>query len=259
MTTDFVELTEIAGDMVSQEQVDRIARRYYWAAEYCQEKDVLEAACGSGQGVGYLASVAKSVVAGDFSDPIINIARKHYGQRFQFEQFDAQSMPFADASFDVVLIFEALYYIPEPARFFAECKRVLRPGGVLLISNANKDLYDFNPSPHSHTYHGVVEFERDLLQHGFTSIQCFGDTPLEAVSVKQRILRPVKAFASRFGLIPKSMAAKKFLKRFVFGSLVPMPAEIDALTTPPVAPTKLHGGVVDRSHKVIFCHAFCSN
>ena len=173
MSNNFLEFTEIAGDMVSQEQVDRIARRYYWAAEYCQEKDVLEVACGSGQGVGYLASTAKSLVAGDFSGSTIDIARKHYGQRFHFEEFDAQIMPFTAASFDVVLIFEALYYLPDPESFFAECKRVLRPGGVLLISNANKDLYDFNPSPHSHTYHGVMELERVSRQHGFTSINCF--------------------------------------------------------------------------------------
>jgi 2-polyprenyl-3-methyl-5-hydroxy-6-metoxy-1,4-benzoquinol methylase len=86
--TDFVELTEISGDMVSQEQVDRIARRYYWAANYCKDKDVLEVACGSGQGVGYLASVSKSVVAGDYSEPILDIARRHYGSRFKFERFD---------------------------------------------------------------------------------------------------------------------------------------------------------------------------
>ena len=255
-STDFVELTEISGDMVSQEQVDRIARRYYWAADYCKGKDVLEVACGSGQGVGYLASVSKSVVAGDYSEPIIDIARRHYGSRFKFERFDAQSIPFADSSFDVILIFEALYYIPDASRFFAECRRILRPGGVLLISNANKDLYDFNPSPHSHEYHGVLELERDLSSHGFNNIQCFGDTPLSAVSLKQRILRPAKAFASKFGLIPKSMTAKKLLKRFVFGNLVPMPVEIDIMTSQPIAPTKLRAGLAERSHKVIFCHAY---
>ena len=256
MATDFIELTEIAGDMVSQEQVDRIARRYYWAGGFCKGKDVLEVACGSGQGLGHLALIANTVVAGDYSEPILNLARNHYGNRIQFDRFDAQYMPFKDSSFDVILIFEALYYIPDPSRFFVECKRVLRPGGVLLISNANKDLFDFNPSPHSYEYHGVLELERDLSAHGFNNIQCFGDTPLSAISLKQYILRPAKAIASKFGLIPKSMTAKKFLKRFVFGNLVPMPAEIDAMTSQFIAPTKLRAGVAERSHKVIFCHAY---
>src|SRR5574337_1374944 len=126
MGTNFVELTEIAGDLVSAEQVERIARRYYWAAEYCQGKDVLEVACGTGQGVGYLAQSARSIVAGDYSEAILEIAREHYGSRFEFRQFDAQDIPFAEQSFDVIIIFEALYYIPDAQRFFKEDRKSTR-------------------------------------------------------------------------------------------------------------------------------------
>ncbi len=215
---------------------------------------MLEVACGSGQGVGYLASLAKSVIAGDFSGRLLETARRHYGSRFRFQQFDAQQMPFPDRAFDVVVIFEALYYITDADRFFAEARRVLRPGGQLLIATANKDLFDFNPSPLSFKYFGVVEFGRELAQHGF-SCQYWGDTPLESVSVMQRVLRPIKAVAVRFNLIPDSMAGKKLLKRLVFGRLQPMPAEITADTAPRVAPTPLPAGAPDRSHKVLFCAA----
>src|SRR5688572_14504822 len=116
---DFVSVTEIAGDEDSREQVERLARRYYWAGEYCRGKDVLEVACGTGQGVGYLSTLARSVTAGDFSQPLLDIARQHYGERFDFRHFDAQEMPFSDRSFDVVLVFEALYYIPDADRFLA--------------------------------------------------------------------------------------------------------------------------------------------
>lgn len=254
MSEDFVSLTEVAGDDVSAEQIERLARRYYWAGEYCQGKDVLEVACGSGQGVGYLASLARTMTAGDYSAPLLEVARRHYGSRVQFHQFDAQQIPFPDRSFDVVLIFEALYYIPDADRFFAEARRVLRPGGVLLIATANKDLFDFNPSPHSFKYFGVAEFERELGRHGF-KCRCWGDTPLESVSLAQRVLRPVKAIAVKFNLIPDSMAGKKLLKRLVFGRLLPMPAEITANTAARVAPTPLPAGQPDRSHKVLFCAA----
>lgn len=254
VSEDFVSLTEVSGDDVSSEQIERLARRYYWAGEYCRGRDVLEVACGSGQGVGYLASLSRSVTAGDYSAALLAIARRHYASRIRFHQFDAQELPFPERSFDVVIIFEALYYIPHPERFFAEAKRVLRPGGVLLIATANKDLFDFNPSPRSVTYFGVVEFERELARHGF-SCRCWGDTPLERVSLVQRILRPVKAFAVRFHLIPSSMAGKKLLKRLVFGRLQKMPAEITDATAPRVPPTPLPAGVPDRSHKVLFCAA----
>ena len=252
--TDFIELTEIAGDDVTAEQVQRIARRYYWAQQYCLGKDVLEAACGTGQGLGLLLASARTVTAGDFSAPILAIAGRHYGSRIALQQFDAQNMSFADNSFDAVILFEALYYLPDAQRFFAECRRVLRPGGHLLIASANKDLFDFTPSPHSHRYFGVVELATELGARGF-EVQCFGDTPIDQVSPWQRVLRPVKMAASRLGLIPKSMKAKKLLKRLVFGGLVTMPAEIDASTAPKVAPSRLPNAQPCRDFKVIFCAA----
>lgn len=254
MSQDFVSLTEVAGDDVSAEQIERMARRYFWAGQYCKDRDVLEVACGSGQGVGYLASQARSMTAGDYSAPLLEMARQHYGSRVRFEQFDAQQMPFPDRSFDVVVIFEAIYYIPDADRFFAEARRVLRPGGQLLIATANKDLFDFNPSPHSHQYFGVMEFERTLAAHGFTC-RYWGDTPLEGVSLIQRVLRPIKALAVKFNLIPDSMAGKKLLKRLVFGGLQKMPSEITGASAPRVAPIPLSAGEPDRAHKVLFCAA----
>jgi len=44
--------------------------------------------------------------------------------------------------------------------------------------------------------------------------------------MRQKIMRPLKKLVVRLGLIPKSMAGKKILKKLVFGNLVPMPAEI---------------------------------
>lgn len=254
MKIDYVSLTEISGDEVTAEQVERLARRYYWAGDYCRDKDVLEVACGTGQGVGYLGSLARSLTAGDYSEAILRIARAHYGERFDFKQFDAQALPFSNGSFDVVIIFEALYYLPDVTQFFLECRRVLRPGGTLLVATANKDLYDFTPSPQSHRYLGVKDFERELGQMGFR-VECFGDTPISSVSTRQRVLRPAKALASRLGSFPKSSQSKKWLKRLVFGRLVAMPAEVRADTALRVPPVRLNSEISDRAHKVILCAA----
>jgi len=254
VSTDFVPFTEVAGDEVSAEQVERIARRYYWAASYCRGKDVLEAACGTGQGLGLLSRNARSLTAGDYSPAVLDIARRHYGSRFDLKQFDAQHMPFADASFDVVILFEALYYVPDVERFFRECARVLRPGGTLLIATANKDLFDFTPGAHTHRYLGVQELHHELGSAGF-EVRCYGDTPVSRVSLRQRLLRPVKMLASRLGWIPETTHSKKFLKRLVFGNLVPMPAEIDERTAPHAAPMPLPAGLPNRAHKVILCAA----
>ena len=97
--TDFLDVSELAGDDVTREQVERIFHRYAWAASFCRGKDVLEAACGTGQGLGMLAGVAKKVVAGDFSEAMVRRSKAHYGDRLEILRFDAQALPFVNASF----------------------------------------------------------------------------------------------------------------------------------------------------------------
>lgn len=254
MSNDYLSVTELAGDDVSVEQIDRMCQRYYWAGTYCQGKDVLELGCGTGQGAGYLAGLAGGFLAGDYSEKILGIARAHYGERIKFQQLDAQQVPFKDGSFEVVVLFEAIYYLPSAERFVAECRRVLRPGGKVLIATANKDLYDFNPSPHSYTYYGVSELRDLFRRYGFAP-SFFGNTPVDGLSWRQRILRPIKKFVANSGLMPKTMAGKKMLKRLVFGSLVPMPAEIVAGMVPYVDPVPIPADRPDRMHKVLYCVA----
>jgi ubiquinone/menaquinone biosynthesis C-methylase UbiE len=252
--TDYLDVTEIANDQVTAEQVARLRRRYLWARPYCAGRDVQELACGTAQGSGVLAEVAATFTASDLSDRMLAQARRHYGTRFPLRKLDAQALDLPDASLDVLVLFEALYYLPDADAFFARAWRVLRPGGVLLLATANKDLYDFNPSPHSREYLGVRDLTERLARRGFL-VQCFGDTPVAEISALQKTLRPVKNVAARLGLIPRSMAAKKLLKRIVFGKLVPMPAEISSAGDPQAPPALLAPGQADRGHKVIFCAA----
>ena len=254
MNNDYVSVTEIAGDEVTQEQIGRICNRYYWAGKYCSGKDVLEAACGTGQGLGYLNKIAQSLETGDYSEKILSIARQHYENRIPLRQFDAQDMPFDDQSKDVIILFEAIYYLPDANQFAKECARVLRPGGVVLVVTANKDLYDFNPSPHSYEYYGTVELNKLFSSAGF-QVRCYGDTPVSSASLKQKLLRPIKKTVVSLGLMPKSMAGKKFLKRLVFGSMVVMPAEITQETSVYIPPTPIGTDRPDSLHKVIYCEA----
>lgn len=251
---DYLKVTELAGDEVSAEQVQRLCNRYYWAGKYCEGKDVLEVACGTGQGLGYLSRLAKSLQAGDYSEDILRLARKHYGSRLSLKQFDAQDMPFEDNSMDVIILFEAIYYLPSAERFVGECRRILRHGGKVLIATANKDLYDFNPSLYSHKYYGVVELRELFAQFGFTT-EFFGDTPVDQVSWRQKILRPAKRIAVKLGLIPQTVDGKKMIKRLVFGPLVKMPSEIREGMVPYIEPTRISPAEPDRRHKVIYCAA----
>lgn len=252
--TDFTTITELAGDEVTRQQVASACYRYYWAAPYCTGKDVLEVACGSGFGLGYLAQRARSVRAGDINPALVERVSAHYGDRVPTQIIDAQALPFADGSLDVVIIFEALYYLPEPTAFVAECRRVLRPGGHVLVTNSNKDMPDFNPSPYSRTYHGVVELGRLFDPAAFTTT-FFGYWTYETAPLWQRALVPLKKTVVAMNLMPKTMNGKKFLKRIVFGSLVRMPIEIGEEMIDYKPPDPVPAGVPDRRHRVVYCAA----
>jgi ubiquinone/menaquinone biosynthesis C-methylase UbiE len=254
MSNNFADVTEIAGTAVSREQIDRLVSRYFWAAQYCSDKDVVEAACGTGAGLGVLASISRTLEAGDYSSSILDVVRGHYCERIPLHQFDAQQLPFEDGSKDVIILFEAIYYLPDPTRFFMECARVVRPGGKVLITTANKDLWDFHPSPYSHWYFNGPELKRHFDRHSF-DCEVFGFQSTVQSPLRQRILRPVKRAASISGLMPKTMRGKRWLKRLVFGSQVPMPVEISASTAPYVPPTKIPTHQIDRIHKVLYCAA----
>ena len=247
-------VTEAGGEPVSRAQIDRFVQRYLWAGSLCQGGDSLEVACGTGPGLGYLASVSRSLLAGDYSAEVLRAAVRHYGERIPLIRLDGQSLPLAALSLDTVILFEAIYYIPDIGRFLAECARVLRPGGKLLIATANRDLYDFNPSPFSVRYLNPPELDQALRDHGF-SAQFFGGSPVNQNSMFAHALRWVKRFAVRWNLIPGSMHGKRLLKRLVFGKLVLMPVELKQDNAIYEAPTPINGSGPDRVHQVIYCVA----
>jgi ubiquinone/menaquinone biosynthesis C-methylase UbiE len=254
MNTDYYEVTEIAGTEVSQEQIERMCHRYYWAKDYCIDKDVLEVACGSGQGLGYLEKYAKSIEGGDYSEKILKTPQKYYGDSISIKQFDAHSLPYENNSKDVIIIFEAIYYLKSFDIFLKECNRVLRDRGLLLISSANKDLFDFNPSPYTYNYYGVTELSDILESNNFISTY-FGDVSTKKVSFRQKIFRPIKAIAVKFNIVPKSMIAKKILKKFVFGSLLILPYEIKDNMIEYISPEIIDSKGPDKEFKVILCEA----
>lgn len=253
-TAHFADVTELAGQKISAEQLERTCNRYYWAKTFVENGDVLEVGCGAGQGLGYLARHARSVVAGDISAEVMSRAQETYGDAIELRVFDATSIPWPDQSFDVLLLFEAIYYLPDVDAFFEEARRVLRPGGHLLIATANKDLYDFSPSPFSVRYHGVKELGDLCDRHGFES-GFWGFVDVSTVSLRQRILRPIKSMASQLGLIPKTMGGKELLKKLFFGTMVDMPASILDARVEYVEPTPIPAGRPDTRHKVIYCMA----
>lgn len=250
----FKEVTELPGAAISEKQLQRMYTRYRWTANFCKNMDVLEVACGAGQGLGMISNVARSTSAGDISDEILEIAKLHYGSRIKFKTFDATSLPYENNSLDIVIIHEALYYVSEDWKFIFEVNRVLKKDGKLLITNSNKDLFDFHPSKFSTKYHGVCELASLLDKYGFTS-NFWG---MEIVKNKMSfsyLLRIIKYIAVKFNLIPSTMHGKLLLRRILFGPLLEMPAELVVDMIECANIERISSTENCRSHRILFCEA----
>jgi ubiquinone/menaquinone biosynthesis C-methylase UbiE len=101
-------------------------------------KEVLEVSCGHGGGASYLMRTLHpaSYTALDLNTVGIGFCRKRHNLRgLDFVQGNAERLPFPDQSFDAVINVEAAINYQSVPRFFAEVKRVLRPGGHFLYAD----------------------------------------------------------------------------------------------------------------------------
>lgn len=115
--------------------------RYRWAADLVAGGTVLDAGCGSGLGTALLAEHARETVGIDASPPAVEEARRDHGGGARFELADMRELPFADGEFDSVVCFEAIAQVAEPEAVLDELRRVLAPGGLLLVATPNRDAY----------------------------------------------------------------------------------------------------------------------
>lgn len=99
---------------------------------------VLEVGCGRGGGASYATRYLKpkSMIGVDLSANAIAFCNDFYRlEGLSFERRDAENLQFSDKSFDAVLNVESSVCYPHPEKFFAEVRRVLRPGGYFLYAD----------------------------------------------------------------------------------------------------------------------------
>jgi malonyl-CoA O-methyltransferase len=104
---------------------------------------VLDLGCGTGRHALWLAEAGASVTAIDFSEGMLERARAKPGAgRVRFLVHDLQErLPFADASFDRVVSGLVLEHLRDLGAFFAEARRVLRPGGRAVVSGMHPAMF----------------------------------------------------------------------------------------------------------------------
>jgi len=98
--------------------------------------DVLEVATGTGLIAVNIAAHVRHLEATDFSPKMISKAKKKKAPgNVHFSVEDATKLSFEDASFDAVIISNALHIMPDPVKTLLEISRVLKPNGLLIAPN----------------------------------------------------------------------------------------------------------------------------
>ena len=98
-----------------------------------RHKTVLELATGTGLIAKHIVNAAAHIEATDASPEMIAEARRdNQSAKLHFSVQDMFRLPYADASFDVAIVANALHIVPTPELALREIARVLKPGGVLI-------------------------------------------------------------------------------------------------------------------------------
>ncbi|MGW4590464.1 class I SAM-dependent methyltransferase [Amycolatopsis thermoflava] len=143
MSTSRAEALHLTGERT----VPGIAEENYWFRRHeaayhallpwCAGAVVLEAGCGEGYGAGLIASTAKAVLALDYDQPTTEHVARRYPQVWT-ARGNLVRLPLRDGSVDVVANFQVIEHLWDQGAFLAECLRVLRPGGRLLVTTPNR-------------------------------------------------------------------------------------------------------------------------
>jgi SAM-dependent methyltransferase len=104
---------------------------------FCPGAVVLEAGCGEGYGADRIATVARTVLGLDYDAAAVRHVAAAY-PRVVALRGNLAGLPVADGAVDVVATLQVIEHLWDQPGFLAECHRVLRPAGTLLISTPNR-------------------------------------------------------------------------------------------------------------------------
>ena len=172
-------MTEFTGERVIPGQVEpdlwaEHFSRYRFAANIAKNLhplDILDIGCGAGYGTATLAESASSATGIDLAPEAIDYARSHYQRpHLRFLLGSAPDLPFAAASFDLITAFEVIEHVADGAKLLAEARRVMRPGGVLLVSTPNTTYYAETRAKEGPNPYHVHEFTFDEFAEAVAAI-----------------------------------------------------------------------------------------
>jgi SAM-dependent methyltransferase len=163
--------------------------------EMSHGKRVLDVGCGNGYVLSRYARRGAEVHGVDLTGTAVKLSRRRFeieGIHGSFQQIDGVHLPYPDHHFDIVCSMGVLHHIPDPAPLVAEMRRVLKPGGEIIVM-----LY------HRYSYKYVVLFRlkrlldpryRSMTQQNALNRNDGADCPLAMVYSKGEAIALLRYF-----------------------------------------------------------------
>jgi SAM-dependent methyltransferase len=171
----------LADDPTSELWGEHRSRYRFACQQFRPGQRVLDVACGSGFGMAMLADAQLRPIGVDYD--LATLAQVHQAQPCaSLLHADAARLPLRTASLDHVVSFETIEHVPDARGLVAEIRRVLKPGGTLVLSTPNRS---FGPAErHTANPFHVREFTADelcaLLRVFFPDVRLYGQRPSPA-------------------------------------------------------------------------------
>jgi SAM-dependent methyltransferase len=187
-------------------RVEDLARYRFFAERAAGT--VLDHGCGAGEGAASLAAAGLRVIAVDEDGSALRYAAAAFaGPRFV--RMDGERLALADECVDAVISVEVVEHVPNPAVYLAEARRVLRPGGLLVLTTPNQLRGSPTPGslwPEHLREYRPAELER-LLRASFESVQLWGQSiPLYEAHSLRRLVRRLAPFVKP--ILPRALRVR---------------------------------------------------
>lgn len=142
---------------------------------------VLDAGCGSGPLSTALRGKGAIVSGFDSSSAMVELARQRLGENAALHVADlSQPLPFADGAFDDVVASLVLHYLQDWLAPLAELRRVLKPGGRLILSVNHPTVYKLtNPRA---DYFAITQYSEEHTFNGQSTVLTYWHRPLHSMT-----------------------------------------------------------------------------
>jgi SAM-dependent methyltransferase len=157
--------------------------RHVFAYEFAKTtikpgSSVIEVGCGEGYGTSLLAQAASTITGLDVDEETVAHASRKYGSdTVRFRSYDGRTLPFAEGSFDAAVSFQVIEHVRDDASFVDELHKVLKPGGILILTTPNR-TYRMRPGRKPWNPFHVREYDaselESLLAGAFAHVAVWG-------------------------------------------------------------------------------------